>query len=117
MCYLLMSASSVHAALFSNVLALLLLSVIEGQQQNSTLVSSAKDLASALSNFQVGNIYINGKSCPGLLSLSLFWRKFPYISLRHAHSSCRHCVPLSRHMETHWGHCHSGGPLSQRQHK
>ena len=71
MCYLLMSASSVHAALFFSVLALLLFPVIEGQQQNFTLVSSAKDLASALSNFQVGNIYINGGSCPGLLSLSL----------------------------------------------
>lgn len=58
-----MSTSSVHAALFLCILALLAFPGLGDGLSNATLVSSAKDLASALSNFRVDNIYINGESC------------------------------------------------------
>jgi len=63
MCYLLMSISTLPAALIFSIVTLLLSSGADGQSLNATLVSSAKDLASALSNFHVDNIYINGEPC------------------------------------------------------
>lgn len=55
------SQGTLSVALLLSTLLLLVFSGTEGQSVNATLVSSANDLANALSNFHVDNIWINGE--------------------------------------------------------
>ena len=52
---------TIHAALVFSVVTLLASPGSESLPLNASLVSSANDLANALSNFHVDNIYINGE--------------------------------------------------------
>ena len=61
MCSHLTFPGTIYAALVFSVLTLLASHGSEGLPLNATLVSSANDLANALSNFHVDNIYINGE--------------------------------------------------------
>ena len=58
---LLTCPGTAKAVLVLSILVLLATPGTEGQSLNATLVSSANDLANALSNFHVNNIYINGE--------------------------------------------------------
>ena len=58
---LLTALGTVKALLVLSIPILLVAPGTEGQALNATLVSSANDLANALSNSHVNNIYINGE--------------------------------------------------------